>query len=143
MTVNSLQRLLALAGTLPFVFAALWPQVPVAGGHTAAELLRVYAVAIIAFVCGLQWQAASDWATARPLPVLVLSNLLTLAAWVACFMAGGALGWAVYAACFVALLAIDALLLGLAQARPAFFATRMMASVIVLLCLTVLACRQM
>lgn len=142
MTINSPQRLLALAGTLPFAITALWPQMPVFAGHAATDLLRVYAVAIISFVCGLQWQAASDGATARPLRVLVASNVLTLCAWAACFLAQGAAVWGVYAACFVALLLIDGVWLGLARARPGFFVTRVVATGVVLLSLAVLILRQ-
>ncbi len=138
MTIDQTQRLLTLAGTLPFILAAVFYRQEVIAGYAIADIISVYAVAIISFVAGMQWQNASGQPRATALGVLAASNLLTLCAWVACLVAPATLAFVTYAACFAILLAIDIYVLKLPQTVAYFFKTRLMASSVVIFCLGLL-----
>ncbi|NKI35686.1 DUF3429 domain-containing protein [Wenzhouxiangella sp. XN79A] len=94
-------RVLGAAGVAPFV--ALLVVVALGGPAWIIDLLRGYALLILAFLCGSLWADALNRPADGPAP-LILSNLIVLAALVALLLP---LGWAF--AWLAALFALHAL----------------------------------
>lgn len=140
MMLFSTQRLLTLAGTLPFIAGAIFPDV-VLFSVPAPLIVSVYAVAIISFIAGIQWQTASGAAARKAPTVLILSNVITLMAWAACLFVVQDCVYTAYAACFLALLAIDRWCLHLPHTAPDFYRLRQLATLIVVSSLLLLGYR--
>ena len=131
-------RVLTLSGILPFAIGA-------AGQWLAPELAPWpvwtlgYGAVIAAFIAGIHWAVHLFFAARAPLNLLITSNVLALAAWLALLLPVGPLPLLLLAAVFAALLAVDRALQR-AQLIPAwFYRLRIQASAMVSLCLLVLA----
>ncbi len=94
---------LASAGVLPFL-AGLADLVLGDGAWTA--YVQVYAAVIASFICGIHWGAALLGKEARPVMLLIASNVAALLAWVAA-LAPASTGFFIFAALFLGLAWID------------------------------------
>jgi hypothetical protein len=101
---------LALAGTIPFIAAALLPLL----GHDSLphmgpldQLVASYGLAIVCFLAGAHWGTHLSGRYADSLNLFVISNAIFLAAWFAYVGAGVKLAIATQICAFLALLFID------------------------------------
>ncbi|MBT8068594.1 MAG: DUF3429 domain-containing protein [Gammaproteobacteria bacterium] len=101
---------LALAGTIPFIAAALLPLL----GHDALpyvgpldEMVASYGLAIVCFLAGAHWGTYLSGRSADSLNLFVISNVIFLAVWFAYLGASikSAIGIQIFA--FLTLLFID------------------------------------
>ena len=101
---------LALAGTIPFIAAALLPLM----GHEALpyvgpldEMVASYGLAIVCFLAGAHWGTYLSGRSADSLNLFVISNVIFLAVWFAYLGASikSAIGIQIFA--FLTLLFID------------------------------------
>ena len=107
---TKLYTALALAGTIPFVAAALLPllgydSLPHLG--TLDQVVASYGLAIVCFLAGAHWGIYLSGRTADSLNLFVISNAIFLAVWFTYIGAGvqTAIGVQIFA--FLALLLID------------------------------------
>jgi len=131
-------RILTLSGILPFAIGA-------AGQWLAPELAPWpvwtlgYGAVIAAFIAGIHWAVHLFFAARAPLNLLVSSNVLALAAWLALLLPAGPAPFLLLVAVFAALLAVDRALQR-AELIPAwFYRLRIEASSAVVLCLLAMA----
>ncbi len=106
---------LALAGTLPFVGAALLllldrPSLGPFG--SVVELVTSYGLAIISFLAGAHWATQLYRGAAAPMNLFVASNVVVLAVWFAFLLGGLAVTVIAQLLAFVFLLFVDRQLLG-------------------------------
>jgi hypothetical protein len=101
---------LAYAGTLPFIACAILPWIGmpvVAGIGSCAYIAAAYGVAIVSFMAGIHWGTFLYQADSLPVNLLLTSNAITVAVWLAFILTPVAVSIAVIAAAFVLLLAVD------------------------------------
>ena len=101
---------LAYAGTLPFIACAVlpWIGIPVVAGiGSCAYIAATYGVAIVSFMAGIHWGTFLYQADSLPLNLLLTSNAITVAVWLALIFTPVAVSLAVTAAAFLLLLAVD------------------------------------
>jgi hypothetical protein len=107
---SRIYTVLALAGTIPFIAAALLPLL----GHDALpylgpldKLVASYGLAIVCFLAGAHWGTYLSGRSADSLNLFVISNVVFLAVWFAYLGAGikAAIGVQIFA--FLTLLFID------------------------------------
>lgn len=133
---------LAYAGAIPFAFVAL---LAVAGQYDAApfdarQALLVYSAVILSFLAGIHWQIAigNDGA---PRNLMVMSNVVALAAWVIVFLEPLYIAWLFFAILYVKVLSIDRVLFGDGLLQQWFYRLRFRVSSIVVASLLVVAGR--
>jgi len=101
---------LAYAGTLPFIACAILPWIGmpvVAGIGSCAYIAAAYGVAIVSFMAGIHWGTFLYQADSLPVNLLLTSNAITVAVWLAFILTPVAVSIAVIAAALVLLLAVD------------------------------------
>lgn len=99
-------QILTTSGILPFVllgFASV-----VSNSDESVHLgLRLYSVMIISFLCGIHWACHLLRAEKCPRSLLMISNIITLAAFASFFIQLRHIDLVIQAACFFILLCID------------------------------------
>ena len=131
---------LAMAGTLPFIAAALLPLL----GHDALphlgsleQLVSSYGLAIVCFLAGTHWGTClADRSAASP-ALLLISNVIFLAVWFAYIGAGAKTALGVQIGAFLALLLIDLHLRKMNVLSAAYLRVRIVATLIAVLSLLV------
>lgn len=131
-------RILTLSGILPFAAGAagqwLAPDAAPWPAWTSA-----YGAVIAAFIAGIHWAVHLFFAARVPLNLLVSSNVLALAAWLALLLPAGPLPFLLLVAVFAALLAADRALHRAGLIPAWFYRLRIQASSAVVLCLLAMA----
>ena len=110
MSNNRLYALLAYAGTLPFVACALLSiggVADIAGLGSWAEIAAGYGLAIAAFMAGVHWGTYLCQSPGTPLNLLVTSNAITVAVWLAFVLTSTVVSIAVTGCAFLLLLLVD------------------------------------
>ncbi|MGD9341749.1 MAG: DUF3429 domain-containing protein [Chromatiales bacterium] len=126
---------LAYAGTLPFIACAILPWIGmpvVAGIGSCAYIAAAYGVAIVSFMAGIHWGTFLYQADSLPVNLLLTSNAITVAVWLAFILTPVAVSIAVIAAAFVLLLAVDFRLARVGLLTPDYLRTRRNVTLIVL-----------
>ena len=143
MTNNRLYAVLAYSGTLPFAACALLlaARVPaIAGSGSWAEIAAGYGLAIASFMAGVHWGTYLHQPPGGPLNLLLTSNAITIAVWIAFVFAPVAVSLTVTGFAFLLLLAVDYQLAGAGLITPAYLALRRTVTfvVVAMLSLTVI-----
>ena len=126
---------LAYAGTLPFIACAILPWIGmplIAGIGSCAYIAAAYGVAIVSFMAGIHWGTFLYQADSLPVNLLLTSNAITVAVWLAFILTPVAVSIAVIAAAFVLLLAVDFRLARAGLLTPDYLRTRRNVTLIVL-----------
>jgi len=110
MTNNRLYAVLAYAGTLPFaacviLLATGTPAIAGIGGW--AEIAAAYGLAIASFMAGVHWGMYLQQPQSSPLNLLLISNAITVAVWIAFVLAPTTVSLTTTALGFLLLLLID------------------------------------
>ena len=127
---NRLYVLLAYAGILPFAACALLTAagVPAIEGLAGwAEIAAGYGLAIAAFMAGVHWGTyiyKSQDEPGVPLNLLVTSNVITVAVWLAYALTPVSVSIAVTGVAFMLLLLVDHRLAGAGLITPAYWQLR-------------------
>ena len=131
---------LALAGTIPFIAAALLPLL----GHDALpyvgpldEMGASYGLAIVCFLAGAHWGTYLSGRSADSLNLFVISNVIFLAVWFASLGASNksAIGIQIFA--FLTLLFIDMRLRSLDVISATYLRVRTVATLIAVVSLLI------
>lgn len=133
MSGRSLYTALALAGTLPFVGAALLLLLdrPSLGPFGSIEELVIsYGLAIICFLAGAHWATQLYRGAAAPMNLFIASNVVVLVAWFAYLLGGLAVTVAAQLLTFAFLLYVDHRLLGDAVIDRQYFHVRAAATAV-------------
>lgn len=140
MKSQPLSHLLAFSGAIPFIVSALLlafgiTTLPMLG--SAATVINAYGLAIVAFMAGCHWgihlSRDDKWATLLP----IISNAVTLIAWFAYLLFSVRISLLIMAACFLALLLVDAKLRTAHLITQDYYQVRAWVSKIVILSLCV------
>ena len=126
---------LAYAGTLPFIACAILPWIGmpvVAGIGSCAYIAAAYGVAIVSFMAGIHWGTFLYQADSLPVNLLLTSNAITVAVWLAFILTPVAVSIAVIAAALVLLLAVDFRLARVGLLTADYLRTRRNVTLIVL-----------
>ena len=136
--MRSLHSRLAYLGALPFVFCALCMLFSVQSLPYVGDVERVlatYGLAIVSFMAGSLWgqqfRAEQSWAWW----IAVLSNLITVAAWLGYLLLPHSMFFGFLMIAFVGLLAIDRKQLQRSHISKEYFATRCGVTSVVLITL--------
>jgi len=129
---------LTYSGTLPLIGSAVILYFPVAG-LDGALIASTYSAVIISFLCGMHWAAYLFFAEKCPHNLLVTSNIVALLAWVSLLATNQQLTTLLQALCFLYLFALDSKLRNAGILAEWFYRLRRNATVIVVLCLLVIA----
>ena len=127
MTNNRLYAVLAYSGTLPFAACALLlaAGIPtITGIGSWAEIAAGYGLAIASFMAGVHWGTYLHQPPCGPLNLLLTSNAITIAVWIAFVFAPVAVSLTVTGFAFLLLLAVDYQLAGAGLITPAYLALR-------------------
>jgi hypothetical protein len=127
--------LLTYAGLLPLVLALanqFLRVVPIDSLFWAAS----YAAVIASFICGIHWAAFLFFAGRSPVNLLLTSNFICLAAWLALLLPATSQALVILMLCFTSLLVIDRRLRHDQLIPEWFYQLRQRASMGVILCLT-------
>lgn len=135
--------LLAIAGAIPFIAAAAGMFVLPPDQHPRIiYAVSTYATTILSFLGGIQWGVGVVTHGAAPRSartLFAISVVVSLAGWALLFVESAASRLALFAACFAAVWAIDALL-RIQRLIPAwFFRLRSVISIVVIATLLLVA----
>ena len=133
-----LAKFLTYSGTLPIIGSALSIFFPVAG-FDAVFIATTYSAIIISFLCGIHWAAYLFFVEKCPRNLLITSNFIALLAWASLINRNQAINTLFQALCFLYLLALDLKLRDAGIIPEWFYALRRNATIIVVLCLAILA----
>jgi hypothetical protein len=123
-------------GTLPIIASALSIYFPVAGFDTAF-IAQTYSAIIILFLCGIHWAAYLFFADKCPRNLLIASNIVALLAWASLLVMYRPITTLLQVLCFLYLLTLKLRDAGIISKW--FYALRRNATIIVVVCLTILA----
>lgn len=137
---------LTYSGTLPLIGSVILLYFPtmIAPALPMAELdgaviASTYSAVIISFLCGIHWAAYLFFADRSPRNLLIISNIVALLAWVSLLLANQLAAALLQAACFVFLLGLDVRLRDAGIYTERFFRLRRNATLIVVICLLLIA----
>ena len=133
-----LAEILTYSGTLPLVASVLSIRFPIAG-IDSASIATTYSAIIISFLCGIHWAVYLFFAEKCPRNLLITSNVVTLLAWVSMHAPHHPITKLFQALCFLYLLTLDMKLLDAEIMPQWFYSLRRNATIIVVLCLTILS----
>jgi hypothetical protein len=143
-----LANTLTYSGTLPLIGSAIILYFPVAG-LDGAFIASTYSAIIISFLCGIHWAAYLFFADRCPRNLLITSNVVALLAWGSLLAANQlAIGQLtinqvgttlLQILCFLYLLALDFQLHKAGIFADWFFRLRRNATIIVVICLLIVA----
>jgi hypothetical protein len=129
---TKLVKRLTYAGTLPLLFCTFAVLVPVRG-IDAMRVALCYGAIIVSFLCGVQWAVFLLLGDRCRRNLLLYSNAIALAAWLALLITPRCLAFCMLGLCFLALLKLD-LELSANGVYPAWYARlRINATIIVML----------
>jgi hypothetical protein len=134
----TLAKILTYSGTLPIIASAVAYYFPVAGWDSTL-IARTYAAIIISFLCGIHWAAYFFFAEKCPRNLLITSNVVALLAWASLLVPQASITILLQALCFLYLLTLDLKLRDACILPPWFYSLRRNATIIVVLCLAIIA----
>jgi hypothetical protein len=137
---------LTYSGTLPLIGSVILlyfpmmiaPALPMAG-LDGAVIASTYSAVIISFLCGIHWAAYLFITDRCPRHLLIISNVIALLAWVSLLLGSQLDTTLLQAGCFLFLLALDVKLRNAGIHAAWFFRLRRNATLIVVLCLLLIA----
>lgn len=137
---------LTYSGTLPLIgsvvllhFPMIVPTALSITGLEAALIASTYSAVIISFLCGIHWAAYLFFTDRCPRHLLIISNMVALLAWVSLLLGHPLAAALLQAACFVFLLGLDVSLRDAGIYTEWFFRLRRNATLIVVICLLLIA----
>lgn len=133
-----LTKILTYSGTLPLFASALSICFPVAI-FDAPFVATTYSAIIISFLCGIHWAACLFFSERCPRNLLITSNVIALLAWASLLAPQQPITPLLQALCFLYLLTLDSRLRDAGIIPKWFYTLRRHATIIVVLCLTMLA----
>jgi len=134
----TIAKTLTYSGTLPLIGSAVILYFPVAG-LDGAFIASTYSAVIISFLCGIHWAAYLFFADRCPRNLLITSNIVALLAWVSLLAVNQLTTGLLQILCFGYLLALDFKLRDTGILADWFFRLRRNATIIVVLCLLLIA----
>jgi len=134
----TIAKTLTYSGTLPLIGSAVILYFPVAG-LDGAFIASTYSAVIISFLCGIHWAAYLFFADRCPRNLLITSNIVALLAWVSLLTTNQLSTALLQILCFGYLLAMDLKLRDAGILAEWFFRLRRNATIIVVLCLLLIA----
>jgi hypothetical protein len=137
---------LTYSGTLPLIGSVILlyfpmmiaPALPMAG-LDGAVISSTYSAVIISFLCGIHWAAYLFFSDRCPRYLLIISNIVALLAWVSLLLSHQLAAALLQAACFIFLLGLDVWLRDAGIYAEWFFRLRRNATLIVVICLLLIA----
>jgi hypothetical protein len=136
---NTLATLLTYSGTLPLIACVITVLLQPDIVYTGLFALT-YGATIISFICGIHWAAHLFFPEKCSRNLLITSNVVTLAAWVSLLLTSPqSVSFLLQIFCFLYLLTLDMKLRVAGIIPEWFYRLRRNASIIVVLCLSVLA----
>lgn len=140
--MNNTNRLLAnsltYSGTLPLIASAACVYFSVRY-FDSALIAITYSAMIISFLCGIHWAVYLFFAEKCPRNLLMTSNGVALVAWSSLLITHQSITIALQAVCFLYLLTLDLKLRDVGILPQWFYGLRRNATMIVVLCLAVIA----
>ena len=133
-----LANLLTYSGTLPLVASVFLLFSPVAG-FDGILIAKAYGAIIISFLCGIHWSTYLFFAEKCPRNLLVTSNAVALLAWSSLLFTNQVSALILQSLCFVYLFMLDRKLHEAGLLSEWFYALRRNATVIVVVCLLIIA----
>jgi len=134
----TLAKILTYSGTLPLIASVLSIYFPLAG-FDSALIATSYAAIIISFLCGIHWAVYLFFSEKCPRNLLITSNVVALLAWTSLLATHQPIVIVLQALCFLYLLTLDLKLRDEGILPQWFYSLRRNATIIVLLCLAMLA----
>lgn len=134
----TLAKTLTYSGTLPLL-ASVVTLYFAASAWDSTFIARTYAAIIISFLCGIHWAIYLLFAEKCPSYLLITSNGVTLLAWASLLITHQSAAIILQALCFLYLLTLDLKLRDADVLPPWFYALRCNATVIVVVCLALIA----
>jgi len=134
----TLANALTYSGTLPLIGSVITLYFPVAG-LDGALIASTYSAVIISFLCGIHWATYLFFAERCPRNLLITSNIVALLAWVSLQATNQLITTVLQALCFLYLFALDSKLRDAGILADWFYRLRRNATIIVVLCLLVIA----
>lgn len=131
-------KILTYSGTLPLVASAIGIYFS-ANGFDSALIARTYAAIIISFLCGIHWAVYLFLAEKCPRNLLITSNVIALLAWASLLATHQSIAIVLQTLCFLYLLTLDLKLRDAGIIPEWFYSLRRNATIIVVLCLSVIA----
>jgi hypothetical protein len=129
--------MLTYAGTIPFIAAALAFLLHFGTAH-AGFAIGPYGIVILSFMAGVEWGTYMTSPLKPRLNLLLISNVVALAAWASFLMVDGRTLFACDAVLFALLLLVDVSSKRAGLIAPWFFRLRLSATIIVEACLMTL-----
>ena len=137
-TNRLLANILTYSGTLPLIASAICIYFPL-NGFDVALIARTYSAIIISFLCGIHWAVYLFFAEKCPRNLLITSNVVALLAWASLYVANQPIATLLQALCFLYLLTLDLRLRDAGILPQWFYSLRRNATIIVVLCLALIA----
>ena len=137
-TKRLLAKTLTYSGTLPLIASAVCIYFPV-NDFDSALIARTYGAIIISFLSGIHWAAYLFFAEKCPRNLLITSNVVALLAWASLLATHPPIAITLQALCFLYLLTLDLKLRDAGILPQWFYSLRRNATIIVVLCLAVIA----
>ncbi len=140
MSETKLYQALTYAGAIPFLACAVAPYV---GMHSLGpfgewqDILVLYGVAIASFLAGTHWAFGLGEPRGKGSTVLVVSNAIVLAVWIAALVATFPVALGVQFLAFVVLLFIDRSVATAGKTTAGYFRMRLRITAIVLAALII------
>lgn len=131
-------KILTYSGTLPLVASVVVLYFPVAE-LGSARFANTYGAIILSFLSGIHWAVYLFFAEKSPRNLLITSNAIALLAWVSLLINDLPIALFLQALCFLYLLTLDIKLRDAGIFPPWFFKLRCYGTIIVVLCLSILA----
>jgi hypothetical protein len=140
MTKNSIitAKILTYSGTLPLIASVISVFFPFEGLNPVF-VATTYSAIIISFLCGIHWAAYIFFADKCPRYLLITSNVVALLAWLSLLLMPQATTTILQALCFLYLLTLDSKIRNAGMYPGWFYTLRRNATIIVVLCLFILA----
>ncbi len=126
--------LLAGAGALPFVACALMPHAGLATIDPFGSFDRIaaaYGLAIVSFLAGVHWGTCIYRGDKAPRGLMIASNAITVAVWIAFLITSPAIALGVMILAFLGLLLIDLRLLKSGLITGHYYRTRAVVTTVV------------
>jgi hypothetical protein len=134
----TLAKTLTYSGTLPLIASVIARYLPLAELNSTL-IAETYSAIIISFLCGIHWAIYLFFAEKCPRNLLITSNMVALLAWASLLVRDQSIALLLQALCFLYLLTLDLKLRDAGIVSQWFYQLRRNATVIVVLCLVMLA----
>jgi ATP/ADP translocase len=140
--MTSLSRVLALSGTVPFLGCAVAPLagfavLPLVGDPVAAAL--AWSLAILSFMAGVHWGQYLAGGPTISINLFFTSVVVAIAGWLTFLLLAPQVALLIFALLFLVLLLVDRRLMKTKHIGPAYWKTRLWATLIVIGALLVTA----